>query len=60
MLDLPPEADAPLAGRVGVGAVDQADVMERHFASLQFQHFRFALVDLYRDLLAARQEIAFG
>ena len=42
---------------LGSGAVDDAHVMQRHLAGLQFDRHRLRRIDVDRDLLAARQQV---
>ena len=51
------EADAPHIGRVGIGAMDQPDMVQRHLAGLQLQHAGLRVVDLDHDLLAAAEQV---
>jgi hypothetical protein len=53
------EAETAVGGAVLARAVEDLDVVQRHLAGLQHQVDRAVLVDLDRDLLAARQHVAF-
>ena len=46
------------AAVIGAGPVDHQDVMEGHLAGLEDDVDRVALVDLDRDLLAARSKLS--
>ena len=51
------QADASVVAAVGVRTVHELDVMQGHLAGLQGQSHSLALVDVDRDLLAARQQV---
>ena len=46
--------------RIGIGAMDQPHMMQRHLAGGEFQHRRLAFVDVHHDLLAAGQQVSGG
>ena len=54
------EADPPVVGRIGIRAMDQPHMVQRHLAGGEFQHRRLALIDIDQDLLAARQQVLGG
>src|SRR3954469_7350272 len=56
--DCKPDPAVPSA--VGLRAVDQADVMQRHLPRLQHDINGFALIDLNADLLAAAEHVVGG
>ena len=51
------QADAAVVGSVRLRAVHHLDVMQRHLARLEDAIHRLSLVDLHRDLLAARKQV---
>ena len=51
------EADPALCRRIGIRAVNQANMMQGHLAGLKREHHCVIAIDVHRDLLAACQQI---